>query len=205
MEMKIISVVDFSEYLRGKTIAVVANSSKLLEYEYGELIDGHDIVIRFNAFRIIPKHTGTKTSVHATIFLPVDCYDAYCDYRVVYSPDHASWERGLLNILPDKQRGVLNYIDTPTTELFDGYPPSPMAPSTGFYILSLLDKLCDSEKINLIGFTFYENGVNDLFRLNPNVTEIYDKHAYTYEREWVNKRYTSQTTDENIKTRCPKK
>ena len=196
---------NFAEYLCGKRTIVVANSSKLLDHEYGEFIDGHDVVIRFNAFRIVPKHTGSKTSIHATIFLPVDCYDVECDYRVIYAPEYKLWTMGTTHFSPDKQKYVLGYVDAGAVGLFEGYPPSPMAPSTGFFILSLLDRLCDGGEVNLIGFTFYENGVIDLFRLNPDVTEIYDNHAYTYEKDWVNKRFASHATDENIKTRCPKK
>ena len=47
-----------------KTIAIVGNSPVLLEREYGEEIDFHDVVIRFNNFVIngYEKHTGVKTT-----------------------------------------------------------------------------------------------------------------------------------------------
>jgi len=45
-----------------KSIAVIGNSGKLLDQEYGELIDSHDIVIRCNLAIIdgYEKHVGTK-------------------------------------------------------------------------------------------------------------------------------------------------
>jgi len=47
---------------RTKSIAVVGNSGKLLDEEYGELIDSHDIVIRCNLALIdgFERHVGTK-------------------------------------------------------------------------------------------------------------------------------------------------
>lgn len=45
-------------------IAIVGNSPILLEKEYGEEIDAHDIVVRFNNFVIdgYEKHCGCKTT-----------------------------------------------------------------------------------------------------------------------------------------------
>jgi len=37
-----------SDILKGKTCAVVSNSGDLTNYEYGELIDSYDVVIRCN-------------------------------------------------------------------------------------------------------------------------------------------------------------
>ena len=37
-----------AEYFKDKNIFIVANSSELLKYQYGEFIDSHDIIIRFN-------------------------------------------------------------------------------------------------------------------------------------------------------------
>lgn len=46
------------------TIAIVGNSPILLNEEYGDEIDQHDVVIRFNNFVIdgYEKHTGKKTT-----------------------------------------------------------------------------------------------------------------------------------------------
>jgi hypothetical protein len=54
-----------SDILKGKTCAVVSNSGDLMNYEYGELIDSHDVVIRCNWSLIngYEKHVGTKTDI----------------------------------------------------------------------------------------------------------------------------------------------
>jgi len=54
-----------TELTKGKTCAVVSNSGDLINYEYGEFIDSHDVVIRCN-WSIIDeyeKHIGTRTDI----------------------------------------------------------------------------------------------------------------------------------------------
>ena len=54
-----------SNILKGKTCAVVSNSGSLLEHEYGNLIDSHDVVLRAN--RCVVKgfetHVGSRTDI----------------------------------------------------------------------------------------------------------------------------------------------
>ena len=54
-----------SDILQGKTCAVVSNSGDLMNYEYGELIDSHDVVIRCNWSLIdgYEKNVGTRTDI----------------------------------------------------------------------------------------------------------------------------------------------
>lgn len=55
---------NFKKFLNGKTVAIVGNSSKLMDNEFGEEIDSHDIVIRFNdGFIINKKAQGSKTTI----------------------------------------------------------------------------------------------------------------------------------------------
>lgn len=59
-----------------KTIAIVGNSPILMNTEYGEEIDSHDIVVRINHFNLegYEKHLGTKTT------------DVYFHTKTLYSP-----------------------------------------------------------------------------------------------------------------------
>jgi len=52
-----------TEVKDNQSIAVIGNSGKLLNEEYGELIDSHDIVFRCNLGEVegYEKHVGTKT------------------------------------------------------------------------------------------------------------------------------------------------
>ena len=50
--------------IRDKRVAIVGNAKSQFEKEYGEQIDGHDFIIRFNrGFITKPKNQGTKTSM----------------------------------------------------------------------------------------------------------------------------------------------
>ena len=53
------------DFEKNKSIAVVGNSGMLMEKEYGELIDSHDIVIRTNHGKIknFEKNVGQKTDI----------------------------------------------------------------------------------------------------------------------------------------------
>lgn len=54
---------DLKQKFTNQTIAVIGNSGKLLNEEYGKLIDSYDVVIRCNLARThgYEKHVGTKT------------------------------------------------------------------------------------------------------------------------------------------------
>lgn len=41
-------LVEAMDYLAGKSVAIVGNASSLLSHAYGDLIDGHDVVVRMN-------------------------------------------------------------------------------------------------------------------------------------------------------------
>jgi hypothetical protein len=60
---------EFVEFLRselhGRSVAIVGSSPRLLESENGDLIDSHDVVIRFNDARIagLDRHAGCRTDI----------------------------------------------------------------------------------------------------------------------------------------------
>lgn len=56
---------NLSELKKGKTCAVVSNSGELMNHEYGEIIDRHDVVMRCNWCLIdgYEKHVGTRTDI----------------------------------------------------------------------------------------------------------------------------------------------
>jgi hypothetical protein len=51
--------------IRGcETVAIVGNGPSVIEHEFGMRIDKCEWVVRFNAAKLIPRHTGSKTSIH---------------------------------------------------------------------------------------------------------------------------------------------
>lgn len=51
----------------GKTVAIVGSGPGVLESPSG-LIDGHDVVVRVNNFKIVPPSTGQRTDVHYSYY-----------------------------------------------------------------------------------------------------------------------------------------
>lgn len=52
------------EYIKGKTVAIVGNASSIFDKKYGQEIDDHDVIIRFNrGFITKPESQGSKTSI----------------------------------------------------------------------------------------------------------------------------------------------
>jgi hypothetical protein len=52
----------FQNFVRGKSVAVVGNADSLFQSNYGDFIDSHDIVIRFNKPAIFYKNIDYKKS-----------------------------------------------------------------------------------------------------------------------------------------------
>lgn len=52
------------EYIKGKSVAIVGNAATIFDQEYGEEIDNHDIIIRFNrGFITKPESQGSRTDI----------------------------------------------------------------------------------------------------------------------------------------------
>ena len=52
------------QYAQNARIVVVGNGPSVMTQERGDLIDAHDVVVRFNAAPLYPRYTGVRTSVH---------------------------------------------------------------------------------------------------------------------------------------------
>lgn len=61
---RLTSVKDLTISSETSRIVVVGNGPSIIRNSWGSLIDSFDIVVRFNAAKIVPEHTGTKTSIH---------------------------------------------------------------------------------------------------------------------------------------------
>ena len=83
-------------FCNSKTIAIVGNSKKLLDHNYGKLIDSHDYVIRFNRAptKNYEKYVGQKTTL-----------------RVVGDGEFRSIDNGQGNFIVTKNEDDDNYIN----------------------------------------------------------------------------------------------
>jgi hypothetical protein len=173
-------------YLEGKSLCMIANSQRVGQSGAGALIDGYDIVARFNSFKIDPQHTGSKTSIHAAIHMHNFNWSVPVDVRLIFSGNADSW-RNSINKFIDPQ--AQKYLGDPTlrwpvrgdnllgeTDVVD-------VPTSGFNLMRLVDFLDVSTKIDLIGFDFNATGA---YRLDSAMSlPVAAAHDYSAERHWV--------------------
>ena len=178
------------QYLDGRSICLVANSQRVGQSGAGALIDGYDIVARFNSFKIDPEHTGSRTSIHAAIHLHNFNWSVPVDVRLIFSGSGDAWRNSINKYIdPEAQ----TYLGDPTlrwpvrgglladTSVVD-------VPTSGFNLMRLVDFLDVSTKIDLIGFDFNSSGA---YRLDSAMSlPVARAHDYSAERDWVMKNAT---------------
>ncbi|MER5212200.1 glycosyltransferase family 29 protein [Streptomyces sp. NPDC002838] len=189
-----ITLGEFRNQIAGKSICLIANSGRVGASSMGAEIDAYDLVVRFNSYRIDPKHTGSRTDIHATIHKHGFNWDQRVTTRLVFGGVSGDWKYSLRNrLVPGAQtylgdeslRWPVRNIGKLGTDVWSGIP------TTGFNMLYLLDFLDVSPTLDLIGFDFYESGayrVQEAMKLA--ITSV---HEYTSEKEWVMQRAQSVT------------
>ncbi|MFJ9542519.1 glycosyltransferase family 29 protein [Streptomyces sp. NPDC101225] len=189
-----ISLGEFRNQITGKSICLIANSGRVGASSLGDEIDSYDLVVRFNSYRIDPRHTGRRTDVHATIHKHGFNWEQQVTTRLVFGGISGDWKYSLRNrLVPGAQtflgdeslRWPVRNIGRLDSDVWSGIP------TTGFNMLWLLDFLDVSPKLDLIGFDFYQSGayrVPEAMKLA--ITPV---HEYTSEKEWVMERAQSVT------------
>jgi hypothetical protein len=175
---------DLFSYLNGKKIALVANSSLLLDHKYGALIDSHDVVIRFNGYPISPEHTGTKTGIHFIFRQAQFNLEQACDYLVVLSNPIDPWKntiRHIFNTYPTKR--IVNFNFPPRNAVSAAFGKV-IAPTSGVCAILFIGGLrLTSATISLFGFNGYLGGKGSMFRSNEDQS-ISSTHNYVAERKY---------------------
>ncbi|MBE8474275.1 glycosyltransferase family 29 protein [Streptomyces justiciae] len=189
-----ISLGEFRNRIAGKSICLIANSGRVGASSMGAEIDAYDLVVRFNSYKIDPRHTGSRTDIHATIHKHGFNWDQRVDTRLVFGGISGDWKYSLRNrLVPGAQtflgdeslRWPVRNIGKLSADVWSGIP------TTGFNMLYLLDFLDVSPTLDLIGFDFYESGayrVQEAMKLA--ITSV---HEYTSEKAWVMQRAQSVT------------
>ncbi|MFK0170324.1 glycosyltransferase family 29 protein [Streptomyces sp. NPDC090306] len=188
------SLGEFRNQITGKSICLIANSGRVGASSMGADIDAYDLVVRFNSYRIDPKHTGSRTDIHATIHKHGFNWDQRVTTRLVFGGISGDWKHSLRNrLVPGAQqylgdeslRWPVRNIGRLGNEQWSSIPTS------GFNMLFLLDFLDVSPTLDLIGFDFYESGAYRMpAAMKMPITSV---HEYTSEKEWVMQRAQSVT------------
>jgi hypothetical protein len=191
LDLALMDIQDFEDFIKDKTIILVANSSDLLTRENGWFIDNHDIIIRFNSFLIDGKYTGIETTMHVVHEIMDSCFEYYTPIRFVLSTTDNLSKLGRYN------QSYLLKCDHNTYNFVFTNEEKEIIPTSGFKILRLLLKLGGFYKINLIGFTFYEGGDSSVFRSVGGISKVHD---YNYERDYIFNNCNHYDKDNNIIT-----
>ncbi|UYQ64008.1 glycosyltransferase family 29 protein [Streptomyces peucetius] len=199
--VKWISLGEFRNLIAGKSVCLVANSGRVGASGLGAEIDAYDLVVRFNSYRIDPKHTGSRTDIHATIHKHGFNWDQPVTTRLVFGGISGDWKYSLRNrLVPGAQqflgdeslRWPVRNIGKLGADVWSGIP------TTGLNMLFLLDFLDVSPALDLIGFDFYESGAYRVPEaMKMPITSV---HEYTSEKEWVMQR-AQRVTDMRISLR----
>lgn len=155
----------FRSYLAGRSVALVANSPALLGSGLGPVIDGYDIVLRFNSFALVPGDTGRRTDVHVAFHKYDYNLSVPVDVRILLSAREDLWRESMkLRVRPGAQRWLGDSsLRWPAVSLgLIGPDEEFRLPTAGFNLLRLLLHLDVSSRIDLIGFDFYRSGMHRL-------------------------------------------
>ncbi len=145
----------------GRSVCVVSNAADVAGSTLGAEIDGYDLVVRCDTFRIRARGTGERTGLHA-VSLRGDApwqgpaWTGRAGIRLVFGDQAAGWRRAVRErLVPGAQDHVADAslrrpLGDPALLGEDGWGP---APTTAFTVLRLLDFLDASPRLDLVGFT----------------------------------------------------
>jgi hypothetical protein len=176
------------KFCNNKTIALVGNSSRLLNNKLGKVIDDHDIVIRINhAPRYIKnytEHVGSKTTIMSYGLTRLDLVNQlskianpqynlflircngeiknYSDYSIFKNPYHGSIE---------EYKELRSIFGT-------------LKPSTGIVTVNFLIKNINFSKLDLYGFDFFSS--SSTIKKNEFGSYLYKDHDGELERKYIN-------------------
>jgi len=181
--LNIVNLKYLRDLIKDKRVCLVANSSDLLKVELGEYIDSHDIVIRCNSFPIDKIYTGERTDIHCLYYLHLENLEKRVDTRIVFSPNLINWKNFLsFRINPNNQYNIIN-LYWPILNGIIGRDES-IFPTTGFNMLRTIYYLGGYNEFNLVGFNWYEDGDNSIYRISE-FKGISKTHNFAYEKKWV--------------------
>jgi hypothetical protein len=176
-------------YFNNKTICLVANSSELLKHEYGKLIDSHDIIVRFNGYKIIEEKTGFRTDVHCVFRDYIIPSNDHIDYKMIVSSNLKKWSESILKY-HEKEALVKGYkiikFNYPNRiQLISSKLGNIKIPTSGLVFFSFLNSIGVSKNVSLIGFNAYNGGDNSTILRNNNHSALSSAHDYALEFRYL--------------------
>ncbi|MEU4142078.1 hypothetical protein [Streptomyces parvulus] len=145
----------------GRTVCVVSNAGDVAAGSLGAEIDGYDLVVRCDGYRLRAEGTGERTGLHAVTLRGAAPWDEPAwtrpaGIRLVFGDPAAAWRRTVrTRLVPGAQEHVGDAslrrpLGDPALLGEGGWEA---VPTTAFTVLRLLDFLDASPRLDLIGFT----------------------------------------------------
>lgn len=152
----------YLDWLRGKRVALVGNAQSLMDQNMGAIIDGHDVVIRFNHGYVgKPQAQGRRTDM-----LVLSCKLPEAQLRAHFQPRHVLWVTPKWwHMQPYSQEILSKLAVFPRREWFAMSRAllRGQRPSTGFVVVMHLVQTKVASELHLFGFdggltrTFYNH------------------------------------------------
>ncbi|MFE6284936.1 hypothetical protein [Streptomyces sp. NPDC057877] len=144
----------------GRSVCLVSNAADIATSGLGAEIDGYDLVVRCDSFRLRAEGTGERTDLHAVSLRGESPWDGpgwsqRAGVRLVFGDPAAGWRRAVRErLVPGAQdhigdASLRRPLNDPALLGEDGWGKEP---STAFAALRLLDFLDVSPRLDLIGF-----------------------------------------------------
>ena len=149
-----VSLESIQQYCKGKKIIIVGNSSGLLQSNHGELIDAYDIVVRINSGYLQTQDykdsIGSKTNILSMGIKSADRVgNIVKDNRVDYILSPIIWS--------DKLSYFNSYNIDPSIYHTLKSNLGSTKPSTGISTYNFFNRYINFNKLDLIGFDFFES------------------------------------------------
>jgi len=195
LNFKMIEVDVLKEMVSKKSVILIANSGVIKRSNYGNYIDSFDVVVRFNSFIINPEKTGTKTTIHAMVYLQDYNMDVPCETRIICcGKPYPYWRHFIKHkVQKDKQKYIVRrkwFFDKQVFKYEFEHNIS-IIPTTGFSMIKLFHWMNNYKRLHLLGFDFCQN--NDPYRQTPGICSV---HRYDYEAEWTFKKFKIKSKNE---------
>ncbi|WP_267523137.1 glycosyltransferase family 29 protein [Campylobacter sp. MG1] len=183
-----INNIEFEQFIRNKTIAIVGNSPTIMNENKGNEIDNHDIVVRFNNYPVdysLQRHTGSKTDIWAispaleSIFYKENTNNI----KYIFIPLTHTTTITKLNLITNLNDSGLKIVRYSAQKYLNIFNMQIM--SLGLImILFFLERKNQISKINLYGFSLeeQEQGIKHYFKGDISSGKILKFHKW--KKEW---------------------
>lgn len=184
------------KFCDNKKIAIIGNSSRILNNNYGNIIDNHDIVVRINhAPKFIhkyPNSVGTKTTIMS-----------YGISRLDLAKEISNTCNPLYNLFLIRCNGEIKdyspyrHFKNPFHGNIEQYKKiksnfGAFKPSTGVVTINFFIENINFSKLNLFGFDFFKSSSS--IKRNEFGSYIYKDHSADLEQIYINSVLTDKVT-----------